>query len=423
MPTYADHKKHIYTMIKAAVAAVDPYKSTQNNLEFNGTWLKTAGTQLNLTSGKTYLVSIGKAAVPMANAATNKLGNRLDSGVVVTKKGGTELAQHTAVLTYFAAHPVPDDSSVAAADAVIDLLGKTEKGDTVLFLISGGASALCTRPLLPLERWQTLSQSLLDSGCTIQEFNTVRKQLDTVKGGGLGELASPAQIATLVLSDVIGNPIDMIGSGPTVPNPQLPAAALAILEKYGIQNTAAVEGLESLNQARAVFESPYGFVGDLRIATEAVAGTAEALGYKTQIVSTKLEGEAAEVGRLVAEKASDLAAGTCLIYGGETTVTIKGDGMGGRNQELALSAAIGLDGVENAVIATYATDGDDGPTPAAGAIVTGGTVEAGKANGLVAADFLANNDSYTFFDRLGEHLIVTGQTGTNVNDLLVILKY
>ncbi|MEM8863021.1 MAG: DUF4147 domain-containing protein, partial [Chloroflexota bacterium] len=398
MPNFSDHKKHIFAMIEAAVAAVDPFKSTYKALRIDGELIKAAGAHLDCSSGRTYLVGIGKAAVPMANAAIDKLGDRLDSGVVVTKKGQTELAKHDDVQTHFAAHPVPDESSVTAADAVIELLEKTQPEDVVLFLISGGASALCTRPLLSMERWQTLSQDLLASGCTIQEFNTVRKQLDAVKGGGLGELAAPAKIATLVLSDVIGNPIDMIGSGPTVPNPQPPADALAILQKYSIQNDEAFQLLESLQQTEVDFDSPFKFVGDLPIATAAACQAAKELGYEAHVVSTTLEGEAKKVGEMAVEKAKTLAAGTCLIYGGETTVTIQGDGIGGRNQELALSAAIGLDGIENTIIATYATDGDDGPTNAAGAIVNGGSVKAGKIKDLEAADFLANNDSYTYFN-------------------------
>jgi len=228
-PKFGNHKEHVFAMIEAAVAAVDPFKSTQKFLNIQHHQLMIGEQVFDLSAGRVFVVAIGKAAVPMANAAVKTLGRWVDSGVAVTKKGQTHLVKHRAVKTLFAAHPVPDESSVRAADEVIELLEQTADGDLVLFLISGGASALCTRPLLEMGDWQALSQALLASGCSIQEFNTVRKQLDAEKGGGLGQTAAPAKIMTLVLSDVIGNPIDMIGSGPTVPNPQSSAVDLYIL--------------------------------------------------------------------------------------------------------------------------------------------------------------------------------------------------
>ncbi len=424
-PLLAEHQSHIHQMIQSAVAAVDPCKCTQNSLRLDGTQLKTVGKKFNLEKGRLFLVAIGKAAVPMANGVIGSLGKLIEAGVAVTKKGQTEVVDHPKVQTLFAAHPVPDESSILAADAIFELLEQTAENDFVLFLISGGASALCTRPLLDMITWQTLSQDLLASGCTIQEFNTVRKQLDQVKGGGLAQAAFPAEIATLVLSDVIGNPIDMIGSGPTTPNPQTPSDALDILKKFNIKNGAAVEQLVFLEKGQilADFESPYEIVADLRIATAAAKEQALTFGYATKIVSTTLSGEACEVGRRAAAIGRELLPGTCAIFGGETTVTLKGDGIGGRNQELALAAAIALDGVDDVVVATYATDGDDGPTIAAGAIVTGQTVALGRKLGLDAKTYLANHDSYTYFDQLDGHLIITGQTGTNVNDLLFVIRY
>lgn len=422
-PKFADHKNHIHQMINAAIAAVDPFKSTQKKLQLAGSQLTVGRTSFDLSLGRLFVVAIGKAAVPMAKGALKHLGDLVSIGIAVTKKGQTTVVEHPAFETLFAAHPVPDESSVKAADAVIELLEQTAEGDVVLFLISGGASALCTKPLLGMEDWQALSQALLASGCSIQAFNTVRKQLDAVKGGGLGHLASPAKMMTLVLSDVIGNPIDMIGSGPTVPNRQSPADALAILEQYGVDNGAAIKKLNQLPRAQVQFESPYEFVGDLQIACDVAAAKAAELGYKTKILTTQIQGEASEAGRWAVEIAKDLERGECVIAGGETTVTLTGDGIGGRNQELALSAAIALEGIPDVVVATYATDGDDGPTNAAGAIVTGDTVKLGREKGLEAVEYLSNNDSHSYFGRLGDHLVITGQSGTNVNDLLFVMRF
>lgn len=426
MPKFEDHKQHVAEMIDAAISAVDPYKSTQKFLSIEEHNLTVGQHTYDLRSGRVFVISIGKAAVPMTNAAIIILGRSVEAGVAVTKKGQMHLVKHCAIKTLFAAHPVPDENSVRAADTVFKLLEQTAEGDLVLFLISGGASALCTRPLLEMEKWQLLSQALLGSGCSIQEFNTVRKQLDAVKGGGLGQKASPAKIMTLVLSDVIGHPADtisMIGSGPTVPNPQSPADALAILKKYKIESPEAIALLEEMSHSQDEFKSPYSFVGDLKIACQAAKEKAAELGFNAKILTTTLDGEARDVGVLAAGIGKDLTPNTCVIMGGETTVTLAGNGVGGRNQELALAAAIELKDVPNVVAATYATDGDDGPTNAAGAIVTGETVKLGEKKGLSASSFLADNDSFTYFDTLGEHLVITGQTGTNVADLLFVLRY
>lgn len=423
-PRYADHQTHIMTMIKAAVASVDPFFSTCNALEIEGNRLTAAGQTVELDSGRLFLIAIGKAAVPMASAAAELLGEAIDAGVAVTKVGQSTTVPHPQIGTLFAAHPVSDERSVEAAETVQAVLEQTTAADFVLFLISGGASALCTLPLIPLAAWQTLSRELLASGCTIQEFNTVRKQLDRIKGGGLARMALPARFATLVLSDVIGSPISMIGSGPTVPNPQTAADALAILKKYRIEHRAAIDTLNrSVDQPVKPFKAPFAFVGDLEIAARAALQQAESLRFEAWVGETTLTGEARAVGRQAAELARGLTPGSCLILGGETTVTLNGNGVGGRNQELALAAAIEMAGCSDLIIATYATDGDDGPTDAAGAIVTGQTVSQARSTGLEPAEYLANNDSYTFFKQLENHLIITGQTGTNVNDLLFIVRY
>lgn len=423
MPKFEDHKTHIMQMVHAAVAAVDPFACTANGIQREGGSITLAERSFDISAGKIIIIAIGKAAIPMLNGANSILGDRISYGVAVTKKGQGGQVNHSRVTVHFAAHPVPDESSVQAAEAVLDCLSQATDSDLVIFLISGGASALCTKPLIPLAEWQTLSKALLASGCTIQEFNTVRKQLDEVKGGGLAQRVIPAKFVTLVLSDVIGNPIDMIGSGPTVPNPQKPEDAVAILNKYRIEHRLAIDALSNLPFHAGWFESPVEIVGDLAVAAKASQTVAMQLGFKASIRSTELVGEASDVGKMAAELSRKLLPGDCVIFGGETTVTIQGNGVGGRNQELALSAAIGIRSLPNIVIATYATDGDDGPTAAAGAIVTGETIELGGKKGIDAAEYLANNDSHSYFSRLGDQLIVTGQTGTNVNDLLFVIRY
>jgi hydroxypyruvate reductase len=314
---------------------------------------------------------------------------------------------------------------------VIELVKGATAGDLVLCLISGGASALLTRPVIPLADWQEVVDRLLASGCTIQELNGVRKQLDEVKGGGLARMIAPAACVSLILSDVVGNPLDVIGSGPTTPNPESAAAALAVLERYGMREklpAATWVHVENylMQQMDSVLPAGEGvqhvIIGDVRQAAEAAAGAAAEMGFTAQVLTAQLEGEAREVGRVAAALAKDAPVNSCLILGGETTVTLRGDGMGGRNQELALAAAIALDGVPDVALASFATDGDDGPTGAAGAVVTGETAGLAHARQFDPHDYLARNDSYTFFNQLGG-LIRTGPTGTNVNDLVLILKY
>ena len=283
-------KEQIMQIISAAVAAVDPYACTREALVRNQNTLKIGGQTLDLSKGRVFVVSIGKAAVPMAQAVADLLGGQLEAGIAITKQGQTASVDHPAIQTVFSAHPVPDERSVEAADLALELLGQTAVDDQVIFLISGGASALCTKPLIPLAEWQALFQMLLASGCTIQEANTVRKQLDRIKGGGLGQLAAPAEIVTLILSDVLGNPIDMIGSGPTVPNPQTPADALAVLDRYEIDHENVREGLTAVNGEAVSFESPIAIVGDLQVAAEAAQQAAEKTALLAGLLHLLLQG-------------------------------------------------------------------------------------------------------------------------------------
>jgi glycerate 2-kinase len=338
-------------------------------------------------------------------------------------------------------HPVSDERSITATETIIEQLSRATANDLVICLISGGTSALLTKPRLPLADWQMLNQALLASGCTIHEFNTVRRQLDAVKGGGLAHFAAPATVISLILSDVVGNDLAVIGSGPTVAVQETAADALAILERYHITNAVETAVWQRIVATLEAQQGPqptmppvhHHIVGDVRQAALAATEKAEQLGFKAQLLTAYLEGEARTVGRLMAAIAKEMPPGHGFILGGETTVTIRGAGVGGRNQETALAAAIALDGWADTAVACFATDGDDGPTEAAGALITGDTMAYGRQVGLNGRAALDNNDSHTFFSQLdqkcrqaghnAEHLLQTGPTGTNVNDLVFILRY
>jgi hydroxypyruvate reductase len=439
---FKDRRAHIDSLIAAALYAADPAVAVRRNLRRVGNSLYVGPKQFDLHSGRIYLVGVGKASVAMGAAAGQVLGDLSSQGILVTKAESvsdgttTTWAGASKLTIYFAGHPISDQRSVDAAAAIELLLANTATEDLVLFLISGGASALLTRPLIPLPDWRALNEILLNSGCTIGELNTVRRRLDRVKGGGLSRLAAPAAQASLILSDVVGNRLEAIGSGPTVSNPDDVPAARKVLARYsaagklGTEAWGRIEFLlnaaeeeESVEAQPAAEEPAFNLIiGDVAQAAEAAATAAHELGFSARVLTTHLEGEAREVGKVVAALSRDAPANSCLILGGETTVTVRGDGLGGRNQELALSAALAIDGSVGQVIASFATDGEDGPTEAAGAIVSGETVQIARKMGLSARDCLERNDSYHFFREAGG-LLETGQTGTNVNDLIFALHY
>jgi glycerate 2-kinase len=343
-----------------------------------------------------------------------------------------------------ASHPVPDAAGVQATRAIVELLHDADKDDLVVCVISGGGSALLTLPAggIPLEDLQQTTDALLRSGASINEINVVRKHLDTVKGGGLARLAAPAHVLTLVLSDVVGNPLDAIASGPTVPDTSTWADAAAVFDRFGLWAQVPATVAERLQAGLAgrlpetpklgdsIFERTQSVVvGSNLVACEAAAAAAERLGLRAMVLTTFVEGEAREVGRVLAgvlrevdASAHPLARPCCIVAGGETTVTVRGQGLGGRNQELCLAAAYGLRGLKDVVLASIGTDGNDGPTDAAGAFVDGTTLDRAAAQGLDPAKFLSNNDSYPFFDCLGD-LIRTGPTNTNVNDLYLLFAF
>lgn len=342
-------------------------------------------------------------------------------------------------------HPVPDARSQAAGEAALEFVSGLAADDLLVCLISGGGSALMTAPLVPLEDLQALTSALLACGARIDEINTLRRHLDRVKGGGIAK-ATQARVLSLILSDVVGNPLEAIASGPTAPDPATKEDALAVLEKIGLENEpqrhrdTGTRNLATLRLRDLVVNSPETpkpgdplfarvqnvIVGDNALAVHAALGQAEREGLRAIGLGSGWQGEAREVGIELARKLRTAAATNpsplCLIAGGETTVTVIGNGKGGRNQELALAAVPELAGLEDVLLITLATDGEDGPTDAAGAVVNGETRQRAERLGLTAAGHLSRNDAYPFFEALGD-LLKIGPTGTNVNDLVVMIKY
>jgi hydroxypyruvate reductase len=426
-------------VLTAALEAADPFQAIHRVMRCEGNTLWVDGRAYDLARYRRILViGGGKAGASMARAVEDILGGRITAGWVNVKYGYTAPTQ--TIKIHEAGHPVPDGASVTGTQAMIDLLRDVTADDLVICLISGGGSALMTLPEegVTLEDNQALTGALLRSGAPIQAINTVRKHLSQVKGGQLARLAYPATVITLILSDVVGSPLDVIASGPTVPDPTTFADARAIIKQYGI----AREVPESIHEhlAWGVPETPKAgdpvfdrvqcvIVADNARAAQAAVGKAEALGFRTLLLSTYVEGEAREVAHVLSALAKEIAATgrpiprpACLILGGETTVTVKGRGKGGRNQELALAAALAIQGMDSVLIASLATDGSDGPTDAAGGLVDGSTVTRGEALGLSALKALQHNDAYPYLERVGD-LLVTGPTNTNVNDLMAVFVF
>lgn len=401
--THSLKDPRLLRILSAALTAVDPYHAVKNHLP--------------QTSGNVYGLAIGKAAVPMLTALADSIP--LSGALAVSKHASS--ADLGLFPLFLGGHPIPDARSVTAGERVLEFISSLKEEDTLVCLISGGGSALVTAPLIPLEELQTLTTSLLASGATINEINTVRRHLDQIKGGGLAR-ATKAKIISLILSDVIGNPLEAIASGPTVPDPTTREDALAILKKYKLDEHLLVSSLKS----PITYSFPHVqnlIIGDNKLAAQAAHEQAQSEGFDSEILTNKLQGEAREVGLMLANKLRDEATTRphpfCLIAGGETTVTIRGNGKGGRNQELALAAVNELRGVKNIMLIALATDGEDGPTDAAGAVTTGESARRAKALGLDAADSLSRNDAYSFFHALDD-LIKTNPTGTNVNDLIFL---
>ena len=446
LQTFPDGER-VGQILEAALHAADPTAAVFRFLSRDGTQLTAGGQTYDLAhTRRVYLVGAGKAGVPMAQAAAQILGDCLTDGIVIVKDGyGLNDANFPGQLKIIeAGHPLPDERGTAATREILSLLTQAGEHDLVICLLSGGASALLTAPAagITLSAFQQTVSLVLRSGADIGEINSVRKHLDTVKGGGLARAAAPARVISFILSDVVGDPVDIIASGPTAADPTSFDQALAILQKYRLaeqippavlihlQSGTAGSLPETLKPGDPLLERVQNLIiGSNEIAARAAAEAAAALGFNTRVLTSTLQGEARLVGRLLGAVARDLAGGhsalqrpACLIAGGETTVTVRGRGMGGRNQELALAAVEEMGDLPNMLLVTLATDGGDGPTDAAGAVVSGETLARARALGFSPADYLTRNDAYPFFAGLGD-LLKPGPTRTNVNDLVLLFAF
>ena len=371
--------------------------------------------------GRVFLVAAGKAAWQMASVAREALP-AIAGGVVVTKYGHVK-GEIDGVACYEGGHPVPDENSLRGTRAALALTGHLRADDTVLFLLSGGGSALFEQPLLPLAELQDITSQLLAAGADIVEINTIRKRLSGIKGGRFAAHCAPAQVCTIVLSDIVGDPLDMIASGPACPDRSTCAQARAIAEKYALRLSAQARALLDAETPKALSNVTTKITGSVRELCAAAADECRALGYEPLLLTDRLTCEAREAGSFLASVARTHAndgKNLAFLAGGETVVHLTGSGKGGRNQELALAAALGIEGLSNALILSAGSDGTDGPTDAAGGIVDGGTAEAMRLRGVDPAQALRDNDSYRAL-QAADALLITGPTGTNVNDVSLIL--
>jgi glycerate 2-kinase len=409
-------RKDILRIIDESINAVLPEEAVRralNNKNF---------------SEKIVIIAIGKAAWNMAFAAKNTLGDKINTGLVITKydhsKGpieGFEIIE--------AGHPIPDDNSVRGATRAIELVSKLDKNHKVVLLISGGGSALFEKPMegVTLEDVIDISNKLLSCGADIVEINTVRKHLSEVKGGRFAKKCKDSSIYAIVLSDVIGDRLNSIASGPAYPDMSTSDEAFKIIKKYGLSISDSVKNVIMMETPKEIDNCETVVTANVSTLCRAARKTAQKLGYNTLVLTSTLNCEAKEAGRFMAAIARELKNGTfgikspcAIIAGGETVVRIVGIGKGGRNQELALSAAIGIDGLDDIVICSVGSDGTDGPTDAAGGVVDGKTAERIRNSGILPEVYIDNNDSYNALKESND-LILTGPTGTNVNDLIILL--
>ena len=437
----ANARRDAHEIVDAALAAVEPAAAVRKRLRLDGEDLVAGEARYSLRGfPRIVVVGAGKAGVPMARAVQELVGDRIAAGHVVVPHG--QEVELPRVRIHPAGHPVPDAAGVEAGRAVVDALEGLDEQTLVICLISGGGSALLVCPAagLGLDDLRATSESLLACGATIVEINTLRKHLSAVKGGQLARLAMPAAVLTLVLSDVVGDPLDAIASGPTVADTTSFADCMAIIDRYDLAERLPRAVLERLRAGAAgtIAETPkpgdaiFERVGNQIVANNdravrAAAERAAELGYEACVLSTLVEGETRDVARVHAAIAREVRtsgrprpAPCCLISGGETTVTLRGRGRGGRNQEFVLAAALDIAGQEGIVVCSIGTDGIDGTTDAAGAVADGNTVSRALDAGIDPQGSLSDNDSHRVFDALGD-LVVTGPTDTNVMDLRLLL--
>lgn len=440
-PAWSRHREDLLALHAAALAAADPAAAVERALRCEPEALHVAGRALALAPAtRAWIVAFGKAAPGMTRAALARLGDRVAGGVIAHPHSATrDPALPPSIVSFAAGHPLPDEGSLAAGEAALDLLARVPEGDVVVVLVSGGGSALfeALRPGVTLADLRALTGDLQRAGADIVELNTVRRGLSRIKGGGLARAAGGARLVALLLSDVIGDRVEAIASGPTVESPTTPADALAVLARRGLaaRHGAAAATLEAATRESAspiaAGERIVHLVGTNRLAADALCAAARERGFATLLLTDRLAGEAREAGAVVGHvarglstSALPLAPPACLVLGGETTVTVRGEGRGkgGRNLELALGAARSLAGAPRTVLLSFATDGWDGSSGAAGALVTGETMARAGELGLSADAALAASDTAPFFEALGD-LWTPGPSGTNVNDLVVVLAY
>ncbi len=435
-----DLRETALALFHAALQAADPRTAVRRALQREGQTLRVAGRAYDLTAvRRVFVIGFGKASAAMAQEVEAILGDRLAAGWVSVKYG--HLAPVRRIHLHEAGHPLPDANSLSGAAEIVRLVDGARPEDLVICLISGGGSAIVELPVvgISLDDLRTTTDALLRSGAAINELNTLRKHLSQVKGGQLAR-RSAAPIISLILSDVIGSPLDTIASGPTAPDSTTFADALQVIERRGVRAQLPAGVLAHIERGvrgeipdtpkaqDAVFERVQNVViADGALACDAALAAAQARGLHAILLSTFVQGEAREVARWFAAIAKEIMASSrpvarpaCVLAGGETTVTVRGSGKGGRNQELALAAALELAGLPHALVLSGGTDGSDGPTDAAGALADGTTIARGLARGMDARAFLENNDAYHFFAPLGD-LIMTGPTNTNVNDIMLLL--
>ncbi len=435
----------ICQVLSATMKGIDAGECVKRHISLDNSKLNVSGKSYDLNVyHRVLVVGVGKAVIPMASAAAELLGDYLSGGLIITKDGYRDKNLQTPgkIHVLEATHPIPTQKNLLATQRLISFVGDLTIEDLVICLISGGGSSLLTLPShgISLTDIQSATSLLLSCGASIDEINTIRKHIDDVKGGGLAKLLYPATVVSLVLSDVIGDHLDMVASGPTVADPTTFHNAWAILEKYQILNQVPVPVLSHLEAGLAgkitetikpgdkVLEYVDNtLVGNNALAVGAASAAAKSAGFTPMLLTDTMRGEASQVGQELAGQAlshtasmADKHSHLCYIAGGETTVTIKGKGNGGRNQELALGAVDTLSSSPRpAVLVSLATDGGDGPTDAAGAVATNLTYAQGMSLGLAPGTFLQGNDSYHYFDALGD-LLKTGPTLTNINDLAMI---
>lgn len=416
---------------------MNPAKLVNSKLSLQGSTLRVNGLSFDLDKFRNvYVVGGGKASGEMASALEQLLGKWITKGIVNVPKGNKPKTK--CIVLHEASHPIPDQAGVEGATQMLKIAELAGEGDLLICLLSGGGSSLMPLPRegLTLKDKQELTQKLLKSGANINEINTVRKHLSAFKGGNLAKKAYPATVLSLIISDVVGDGLGDIASGPTAPDKSTFQEAVNVLKKYSIWENAPMSVRDILIQGQqgTIAETPKPndvifkkvnnvIIGSNQTVCKATQEFFEAQGTETHLLTSSLEGEARQVAATLATKIRKAIASKkpiCLIAGGETTVTVTGKGVGGRNQELSLAAALQLKGVEGFVFASLSTDGVDGPTEAAGAIIDSDTLKRAELSGLNPEQFLLENDSYGFFSEL-EDLVLTGHTGTNVNDIVIMV--